>query len=273
MRSGGAIRSAPVRAGAPAGRVYAQSRGAYGGSAYRGGYAVPRSYGYGSYGHGGYGYGTSHVYAAPYHYHAPYYAFHSHFSLGFGLYVGYPVGFSAGFYYGYPYAYAPYYAPSYAPYYAYPPAPYPYYPPPAYPYPYQAPNGYPPANYPPPAGYPSSGYPSSGYPSSGYPPPGYSMSTSPEPSQAAPQPTMLAQPGTAAGSISFEITPSDAAVIVDGIYVGRVSELGPTTQPMGFKPGKHHVEIRASGYQTLSFEADVVAGQVLPFKGEMQPVR
>jgi len=228
---------------------------------YRGGYAVPRSSGYG-YGHGyGYGYGYSRAYVAPYRYYHPYYAFHPHFSIGFGLYVGYPVAFSTGFYYGYPYSYAPYYAP----YYAYPPPPYAYYPPPAYPY--QAPSSYPPG------GYPPASYPPAGYPSSSYPPQGYSMSTSPEPSQAAPQPTMLAQPGTAAGSMSFEITPSDAAVIVDGVYVGRVSELGPTTQPMGFKPGRHHVEIRASGYQTLSFDADVVAGQVLPFKGEMQPVR
>jgi hypothetical protein len=84
---------------------------------------------------------------------------------------------------------------------------------------------------------------------------------------------MIAQPGTAAGGISFDITPATAAVVIDGTYVGRVSDLGPTTQPMGLKPGRHHVEIRAPGYETVTFDADIVTGQVLPYKGQMQPVR
>ena len=55
--------------------------------------------------------------------------------------------------------------------------------------------------------------------------------------------------------------------------MGRVSDLGPTTQPLALTPGKHRVEIRASGYQTLTIDADVVAGQVIPYRGTMQVAR
>src|SRR4029450_5598845 len=89
-----------------------------------------------------------------------------------------------------------------------------------------------------------------------------------------PQPgSVVAQPGTASGSVSFEITPSTAEVYIDGKYVGRVSDLGPTTQPLALTPGRHRVEIRATGYQTLTIDADVVAGQVIPYRGTMQVAR
>jgi hypothetical protein len=35
-------------------------------------------------------------------------------------------------------------------------------------------------------------------------------------------------------------------------------------------PGRHRVEIRARGYRTMSFDADVVAGQVIPVQGALQ---
>jgi len=110
---------------------------------------------------------------------------------------------------------------------------YPYdYPYPAYPYPYP---------YPP--------YPPYGYP---YPPSGYS-------SQAA------------VGGLSFEITPSDAEVWVDGAYVGTVGDFTPTTRPLDLTPGRHHIEIRASGYRSMSFDVEISAGQVIPYRGALQP--
>jgi hypothetical protein len=72
------------------------------------------------------------------------------------------------------------------------------------------------------------------------------------------------------GGLSFQITPSDALIFVDGANVGTVGEFTPTTQPLGLPAGRHHVEIREAGYQTMSFDVDVVAGQVIPYQGEMQ---
>jgi len=41
-------------------------------------------------------------------------------------------------------------------------------------------------------------------------------------------------------------------------------------QPLGLPAGRHRIEIRATGYQTMSIDADIVAGQVIPYQGAMQ---
>ena len=82
--------------------------------------------------------------------------------------------------------------------------------------------------------------------------------------------SITAQPGAASGGVSFDISPSTADVYIDGKFAGHVSDLGPTTQPLGLTPGRHHIEIKASGYQSMIVDADVVAGQVIPYQGQMQ---
>jgi len=72
------------------------------------------------------------------------------------------------------------------------------------------------------------------------------------------------------GALSFEITPPNAEVWVDGTYVGVVADFAPTGKPLELTPGRHAVEIRASGYRTIAFDADLVAGEVLPYQGSMQ---
>jgi hypothetical protein len=169
----------------------------------------------------------------------PYFAFRPRLSLGFGLWAGYPVAF--------PYFYDPYYY-GYA--YPYPADPYAYgYAAPSYGYPaqpYAAPN-------------PAPAYP--------YPP---SNDPNYQPQQA---PSVGVEQGTeqsAPGGVSFDITPDNAAVFVDGTYVGTVGTFGPKAQPLGLIPGRHHIEIRASGYRTMTFDADVTPGQVIPYQGALQ---
>jgi hypothetical protein len=72
------------------------------------------------------------------------------------------------------------------------------------------------------------------------------------------------------GGLSFEITPNDAELFVDNVYVGTVGEFTSTTQPLGVAAGHHHVEIRAAGYQPISFDVDIIAGQVLPYQGALE---
>jgi hypothetical protein len=72
------------------------------------------------------------------------------------------------------------------------------------------------------------------------------------------------------GGLSFEITPNDAELFVDNVYVGTVGEFTSTTQPLGVAAGHHHVEIRAAGYQPISFDVDIIAGQVLPYEGSLE---
>jgi hypothetical protein len=126
------------------------------------------------------------------------------------------------------------------------PVPYPVYVPYPYPYPVYAPAPYPPAQY------PATQYPATQYPPSSYP----------------------AQPGTVApddvGGVSFDISPSDAAVYVDGQYVGVVDDFTSTSAPLSLTPGRHHIELQASGYIPLAFDVDVVAGQVIPYRGDLR---
>ena len=72
------------------------------------------------------------------------------------------------------------------------------------------------------------------------------------------------------GGLSFDITPSDADLSVDGHDMGVVSQFTPTTQPLGLPAGRHHVELRAPGYPVRSFDVDIVAGQVIPYQGTLE---
>ncbi len=249
VRGGGAVRGGGGRtfgsASRGVGRSFGGSRGGVvvaprgGGSRVLGsrGFGVVGSRGFSSRGFGvvgSRGFGFGSA-----RFYRPYYSFRPHFSLGFGLWAGYPVSYPYYYDYDYPYAY-----PSASSVYVYPPY----------------------DNY---NGYSAPTYSSPGYPQYGSAAPGYSTP------QQAPPPAVGVQPGgqQASGGVSFEITPTSAAILVDGTYVGTVADFGPTAAPLGLPPGRHHIEVRAAGYQTMAFEADVTAGQVLPYQGSLQRTR
>jgi hypothetical protein len=227
--------SAQHRGGASRGAAVARGS-ASGGAAVSGGHAVARSYPVyrgGAVAVARPGYYRPYYAYRPYYYAQPYYAFHPHVSIGFGFWAGYPVA--------YPYAYA-----------------YPY----SYPYPYPYAYGYPAPSSAYPAPYPSDGQ--SAYPSQ-YP------NQAPDYSQ--PGSSVGVQPGgeySSTGGVSFDVTPDTAEVFVDGSFVGTAGSFGPRNQPLGLTPGRHRVEIHAPGYRTMTFDADVQAGQVIPYQGQLQ---
>ena len=86
-----------------------------------------------------------------------------------------------------------------------------------------------------------------------------------------PQGSIAAQSGQVnTGGLSFEITPSDAQLFIDGAMVGTVGQFTPTSQPLGLAAGRHHVEVKAPGYRTMSFDVDIIAGQVIPYQGTLE---
>jgi hypothetical protein len=251
-------RAVPRSYAAPSVRSgYAYRNNGYQNYAYHGGSA------YHSYGHAYYSY------HAPIHFYHPYYSFHPRYSVGFGLWVGYPVPYAYSYYdpyyYGDPYAYG-------YPSTVYPSGPYPAYPPTTvYPQGSPYPDGqpYPDSQYPPSSQYPQSQYPGSQYPPSQYPQSQYPQSQYP---QTVPDPNSIGvQPGQSnTGGLSFDITPASAQVFVDGNYVGTVDQFTPSSQPLGLQAGRHKLEVRAQGYQNLSFDVNIVAGQVIPYQGSME---
>jgi hypothetical protein len=188
---------------------------------------------------------------APIRFYRPYYSFRPRVSLGFGLWAGYPFGYSYAYYdpWYYPYGYvAPYGYPAYG----------------AYP------------NYPPSAGYPSS------YPAERNDPQDQEQDQNQDQNQeqnqdqnqnqnsVQPGPNGSQQNQANTGGVSFNLAPASAQLFIDGAMVGTVGQFTPTTQPLGLAAGRHHVEIQASGYQTMAFNVDILPGQVIPYQGEME---
>ena len=77
--------------------------------------------------------------------------------------------------------------------------------------------------------------------------------------------------GTAYGGMSFEVDPYDAAIFIDGEYAGVAGDFGPNAQPLTLRSGTYRVEIQASGYEPVTFNVNVMPGQVIPYRGAMRP--
>jgi len=73
------------------------------------------------------------------------------------------------------------------------------------------------------------------------------------------------------GALRLDIPQKQAAVYVDGFYVGTVEDFNDATDPLTLPPGPHHVELRATGYQTLTFDVNIQAGKTITYRTPMQP--
>ena len=78
-------------------------------------------------------------------------------------------------------------------------------------------------------------------------------------------------PAAAYGAISFALNPGDAAVYVDGTYVGVARSFEDGARPLSLAAGTHRIELDAPGYEPVAFEVNVVPGQLIPYEGSLQP--
>jgi PEGA domain len=74
----------------------------------------------------------------------------------------------------------------------------------------------------------------------------------------------------ARGWLRLETQPVDGQVYVDGYYVGSVEDFGFRGRPLEIAAGTHHVEVRAGGYETLSFEVRIAANQTVRYRGDLR---
>lgn len=77
------------------------------------------------------------------------------------------------------------------------------------------------------------------------------------------------RPGFAYGGVSFDIYPPDAAIYVDGEYVGIADDFSSVRPPLTLPAGRRHIYIDAYGFAPLSFEITVVPRQVIPYQGSL----
>jgi len=80
-------------------------------------------------------------------------------------------------------------------------------------------------------------------------------------------------PRVAYGAISLDLTPYDAAVYVDGAYVGRVDDFAGTEHPLTLMAGPHQIDVQAPGYAPMAFNVRLAPGRLIPYRGDLQPLR
>lgn len=74
------------------------------------------------------------------------------------------------------------------------------------------------------------------------------------------------------GNLRLKIKPRDAKVYIDGQLVGTVDDMDGTFQKMPLTGGKHHVEIKADGYQTEEFDAMITPHQTTNYQGQLKKI-
>jgi hypothetical protein len=72
------------------------------------------------------------------------------------------------------------------------------------------------------------------------------------------------------GGIRLKVKPSQAEVFVDGYYVGIVDEFDNPFQQLQLESGPHRIEVRQSGYESVTFEVRVVPGKTITYRAEMK---
>jgi hypothetical protein len=73
--------------------------------------------------------------------------------------------------------------------------------------------------------------------------------------------------GIGYGGMSFLIDPDDAAVYVDGQFIGIARDFNG--QPVPLAAGMHRIELQAEGRDPVMFDVSVRPGQVIPYRGSL----
>jgi hypothetical protein len=74
-----------------------------------------------------------------------------------------------------------------------------------------------------------------------------------------------------AGYLKLQVVPADAQVFVDGFYVGTIEDF--TGSQYALEAGAHRIEIRATGYATVSVEVIIRPGQLTTYSKELSKLQ
>jgi hypothetical protein len=77
--------------------------------------------------------------------------------------------------------------------------------------------------------------------------------------------------GIGYGGMSFLIDPDDAAIYVDGEFIGIARDFDG--QPVPLAIGVHEIQLQAEGCEPVVFDIRVRPGQVIPYRGSLMPYR
>ena len=74
------------------------------------------------------------------------------------------------------------------------------------------------------------------------------------------------------GKLRLKIKPREAEVYVDGYYVGIVDEFDGIFQRLHIDSGPHRIEVRAAGFETLTFDVRIAPDHSTTYQGEMKKI-
>lgn len=74
------------------------------------------------------------------------------------------------------------------------------------------------------------------------------------------------------GGLRLRVKPSHAEVFVDGYYAGIVDEFDNSFQRLRLETGPHRIEVRANGYEPLTFEVKILPDHTVTYRGELRRV-
>jgi hypothetical protein len=77
--------------------------------------------------------------------------------------------------------------------------------------------------------------------------------------------------GVVTGGLRLEIPQKNAQVFVDGAYAGIVDDFDGHFQHLNLTPGRHQVETRLPGFQTMTFNTYVQPDHTTDLKATMVP--
>jgi len=69
------------------------------------------------------------------------------------------------------------------------------------------------------------------------------------------------------------VKPRNAKVYVDGYYVGLVDEFDGVFQKLHIETGAHRIEVRAAGYEPLTFDVRITPDHSTTYQGELKKIQ
>ena len=74
------------------------------------------------------------------------------------------------------------------------------------------------------------------------------------------------------GGVRIDLPQRDAEVSVDGYFVGIVDDFDGVLQQANVEAGPHRIEIRAPGFEPVSFDVNVEPGRTITYRSSMRPL-
>ena len=60
---------------------------------------------------------------------------------------------------------------------------------------------------------------------------------------------------------------------MDGYYAGVVNDFDGALQQVNLEPGPHQIEVRAEGFDPVTFDVNVESGRTITYRSALRPAR